>query len=294
MGTRHCWTVLLVSGALAGCAHLADPIARGELPVIDVHTHTDFGTKPEPAAGIPYTLEEYLRQRREAHVAASVSLAHYEDPNSPDLAREHVLRCAGVGTQVDVKEIESGLAAGRYGCIKIYLGYIPRAAADPAYEPVYQLAARRKVPVVFHTGDTYAKSGLLKYSEPLGIDEVAVAHRDVNFVIAHLGNPWIESAAEVAYKNPNVYVEGSALLVGDLSRLPTAQVEEYMIRPIRWAFGYIEDPGKFLYGTDWPLNDMKAYLEAYKKAIPRRYWPDVFCRNAMKVFPIPADWARCP
>ena len=39
--------------------------------------------------------------------------------------------------------------------------------------------------------------------------------RRSTFVIAHCGNPWIESAAEVAYKNPNVYIECSAMLTGD-------------------------------------------------------------------------------
>jgi hypothetical protein len=57
----------------------------------------------------------------------------------------------------------------------------------------------------------------VKFSHPLTIDEVAVDHPDITFVIAHAGNPWIESAAEVAYKNPNVYLDGSAFVIGDCS-----------------------------------------------------------------------------
>src|SRR5690606_37297494 len=136
----------------------------------------------------------------------------------------------------------------------------------------YKLAEKYDVPVVFHTGDTYDQDGLLKYSDPLTIDEVAVKHRKVNFVIAHMGNPWIQSAAEVAYKNPNVYIDISALLIGDLRKTSAEDMEEYVIKPIKWAFGYTEDPSKLMYGTDWPLTEMSAYIAAVKKAIPREHW----------------------
>ena len=293
---RRALPLLLCCGL--GCAHFrgaaAGPAEPGLPAVIDVHTHTTFGAGLDGGTGKPDTLDEFLRQRREAGIAASVSFNQWAGAPSADLSAHHVLHCAGVGDKIDPQALARGLEDHRYGCIKIYLGYIRRYASDPAYDPVYRLAARHKVPVVFHTGDTVDKSGLLKYADPLTIDEVAVANRDVNFVIAHLGNPWIESAAEVAYKNPNVYVEASALLVGDLSRFPPEQVEEYMVKPIRWAFGYIEDPKKFMFGTDWPLNDMKAYLEAYKKAIPREHWKAVFRENALRVFNIPREWADGP
>ncbi|GAF15492.1 amidohydrolase [Bacillus sp. JCM 19045] len=56
------------------------------------------------------------------------------------------------------------------------------------YKPVYHLAEKHHVPVVFHTGDTYAENAILKYAHPLTIDEVAVQHRNVTFVMAHLGD----------------------------------------------------------------------------------------------------------
>jgi predicted TIM-barrel fold metal-dependent hydrolase len=117
------------------------------------------------------------------------------------------------------------------------------------------------------------------------VDEVSVDHRKVNFVIAHCGNPWIESAAEVAYKNPNVYLDGSALLIGDLETMPPEKVDEYVVRPLRWIFGYVEDPTKLMFGTDWPLTSVKPYLKAFQQAIPREHWKAVFHDNALRVFP---------
>lgn len=103
--------------------------------------------------------------------------------------------------------------------MKIYLGYYPYYAFDDVYQPVYELAKKHRVPVVFHTGDTYAEGAILKYAHPLTIDEVAVKHRDVTFVMAHLGDPWCLTAAEVMYKNRNVYADLSGLIVGTTDKV---------------------------------------------------------------------------
>ena len=46
------------------------------------------------------------------------------------------------------------------------------------------------------------------------MDEVAVDNPDVRFVMAHFGNPWLIDAAEVVFKNPNVWADLSGLFVG--------------------------------------------------------------------------------
>ena len=196
-----------------------------------------------------------------------------------------MIHCAGVsGALEDAKRVEEGLKGGRYGCIKIYLGYVKRWASAEEYKVFYRLAEKFDVPVVFHTGDTYDIDGHIKYAEPTTIDEVAVEFRKVTFVIAHLGNPWIQSAAEVAYKNPNVWLEGSALMVGNLDKKSKAAVDELMVKPTKWAFTYLEFPKKLMFGTDWPLTDVASYIAAYKRAIPKEHWKAVFHDNAAKVF----------
>lgn len=253
-----------------------------DLPVIDVHTHTDFDGEDSDSK-IKYTLEGYKSSMTRAGVVAAVS--HSSRKTSAGAAPiENVIQCYGVGEKVNLDQLHRDLKSKKYRCIKIYLGYVFRYASDPLYKKLYKLAEKHDVPVVFHTGDTLDRFGKLKYTDPLTIDEVAVEFPKVTFVIAHLGNPWIESASEVAYKNQNVYIEGSALLIGDFESMSEDKIEEYVIKPLRWSFGYIEDPSKMMFGTDWPLSDMKPYIEAYKKAIPREYWCDVFYNNAKKVF----------
>lgn len=264
------------------------------LPIIDAHTHAHFNGKPEATSGILQTEEQYLKELKEIGGVGAVSHADRGAPAlGGGLEKLPAYQCYGVGQKVNVKDVERALKSKRARCLKIYLGYIHRYAYDAAYRPLYPLAAKYDVPVVFHTGDTYSTKGKLKYADPLTIDEVAVDFPKTTFVIAHLGNPWVESAAQVAYKNPNVYVEASALMIGDLSN--TEEVDTYLVKPLRWAWGYVGDPSKFLYGTDWPLVGMKAYSDAYKKAIPEKHWCDVFFKNAVKVFRMKElEKYRCP
>jgi hypothetical protein len=261
-----CLSLLALQVALAqSSVNKSDATDAQPLSIIDVHTH----------------------QKLPANSGVIGAVRHI-DLDGQDVKEPNVVYCANVRERIDIDRLKAGLKSKRYGCIKIYLGYVYRYAYDKEYEPVYALAKEYDVPVVFHTGDTFAKKGKLKYADPLTIDEVAVDHPDVRFVIAHCGNPWIESAAEVAYKNDNVYLECSALLLGNLDKLPKEQVETYVVRPISWIFGYVEKPTKLMFGSDSPLVDVKPYIDAYKRAIPKEHWKAVFHDNAVRVFKFPA------
>jgi predicted TIM-barrel fold metal-dependent hydrolase len=53
---------------------------------------------------------------------------------------------------------------------------------------------------------------------------------------------------------------------------------------IRLAVDYVEDPGKFMYGSDWPLTPMRPYLALIKRAIDSSHHERVFYANAKEVF----------
>lgn len=276
--------LLLAQGRTTFQTGAKNTSANDAFPIIDVHTHTSFTGDSQEYTGVPKTSAQYFKEWREAGVVGAVAHTSISGGNHHDLKSRNVIYCAGIGPDTTVTQIEAGLKSQKYGCLKIYLGYVHLYAYDKSYEPFYRLAQRYDVPVVFHTGDTDSTKAKLKYSDPLTIDEVAVDHPNVKFVIAHCGNPWIESAAEVTYKNPNVYIECSAMLTGNLDEMPKEKVEVYVVRPIAWVFGYLEDPSKLMFGTDWPLTTMKPYVEAYKRAIPKEHWRAVFHDNAARVF----------
>lgn len=283
---------LLLTGCLFGpkSATTAFPEPRAlsaeeTLPVIDVHIHTRFDGREEATSKTLVTRDQLRLEMKESGVVAAVS--HTSEDESgfyAEAAEDQVIHCLGLGEKIEAKKIDRLLSSGRYHCLKVYLGYVHRFASHEDYRQAYRLAEKHKIPVVLHTGDTYTSKGKLKYADPLTVDEIAVDFPQVKFLIAHLGNPWTKSAAEVAYKNPNVYIEASALLIGNLNEVSPRALERFLLEPISWSFDYIEDPSKFMYGTDWPLTGMRETLKAYKRAIPREHWCRVFYQNAVEFF----------
>lgn len=282
------FSALIWALVFSGCSTTGGAGARlsgdGQLKIIDAHTHVLFNNTPEQSSGVMQSREEFLREMKDNGVVGAVAHTGLKGAYDEDLKTGNVVFCYGVGDRINKEEAEAGLQSGKYGCIKIYLGYVHRCASDGAYKKIYQLAEAYDVPVVFHTGDTYSSTAKLKYADPMTIDEVAVDHPRVRFVIAHCGNPWINTAAEVAYKNANVYIDLSGIMVGNLDRQPGELIDEYLAKPVRWVFHYVGDPSKIMYGSDWPLVDMGQYIRAIKKAIPREHWNAVFHDNAAKVF----------
>jgi predicted TIM-barrel fold metal-dependent hydrolase len=136
--------------------------------------------------------------------------------------------------------------------IKLYPGYKHFYPHDARLGPVYEFAHRRGIPIMIHQGDTLYPDGLVKYAQPLHVDEVAVRYRDVQFVQCHLGNPWIEETAEVVYKNPNVFTDTSGLLGPE--RLPYFErMVQRSVRRLEQAIDFLGSVDRVLYGSDWPL-----------------------------------------
>jgi uncharacterized protein len=181
-------------------------------------------------------------------------------------------------------KIEQALHNPRAVGIKLYPGYYPFSVNDPIYEPVYELAAKFNIPVVIHSGDTFSERGLLKYSHPLAIDELAVTHRHNLFVIAHLGDPWVKESAEIVRKNPNVWTDISGLLVGNQAYMEEMSSNPLIVNEFRHALLYAMSWDKILFGTDWPLAPMTAYLGFVVKIVPEKHLEMVLGKNALKIF----------
>jgi len=181
--------------------------------------------------------------------------------------------------------IESELSRHDTVGIKLYAGYYPYYVYDKIYEPVYHLAAKYNLTIVIHSGATYSDRALLKYSHPLTVDELAVKYRNINFVIAHLGDPWVMDTAAVVAKNPNVYADLSGLLVANESTIVSYRKNRLFMDHIMRSLVYAENYKKFLFGSDWPLAPVKPYIEFVKDLVPEDFHEDVFWKNAVNVFP---------
>ena len=265
------------------------------MKIIDAHLHfatdayfDEIAKAAEHENSADHLLEQY-RMRGMVHgiVMGNLPVEELEPAYPPFLSY-----CIGLDSQVfDMAKlpqklhlIEQHLKSERCVGIKLYPGYASFYLYDDRLAPVYELAARYKKPVTVHTGLTATDKALLKYSHPLVMDEAATKFREVQFVMCHFGNPFLEAAAAVLEKNPNVCADLSGLLEG------RADLDRYFVERagyvglLRTWMDYLGCWDRFLYGTDWPIVNLSEYRDYVTRIVPEERRPAVFFDNANRVY----------
>lgn len=207
--------------------------------------------------------------------------------------QDFISYCCGVdsesitpeNTEASLEAFERHLQRKECVGIKMYPGYNYVYLDDSRHDPFYDLARSYDVPVVIHTGDTAGTRGRLKYSHPLTVDDVAMKFPETRFVVAHCGNPWIIDAIEVTAKNPNVNIDLSGLAEGYFTSAWYCEHFKGYLEHLRTWLTYLDNYEKVMYGSDWPLVNVKSYAEVIASVIPGEHMENVFYRNALNVFP---------
>lgn len=271
--------------------------------IIDCHVHLNQYAD-EAVEALPASLARLKAAMRRNRVDSAIILtSHTVSPGRPSMRQVveavrgtpnlHVVAGISYATfdATTIVELDELLSAGSLRGLKLYPGYEPFYPSDPKLEPAYQLAATHRVPVMIHSGDTYSSRGKVKYAHPLHVDEVAVDHPDVDFVICHLGNPWFTDCMEVVYKNPNVYADLSGLTLGDFND----RFESYMRRQLEELLVWGVDPKHVLYGTDWPIASMESYLTFMDDLkVPAKEKDAIMWGNAARLFRLPEQARSAP
>lgn len=267
--------------------------------IIDAHTHV-WKYEIDGRTATPEMLQKAMKDAGvEYALVIAGEIPSYESlPSSRELielleGRENLFVIAAVSpstlTSERLDELEDHMKTGKVKGVKLYLGYEHYYPNDERLTPLYELAARQNIPVVFHTGFLWDPDnmGLAKYANPLGIDEVAVRFPKLNVVIAHMGNPWLVECAVVAQKNPNVYIDVSGYFAEFVT--PFSEEEKRMfLADLERLHGLIGPHRKLLYGTDWPLYDMKDYVHIASQIPLTAEERDLFFwKNAAELFRIP-------
>ncbi|MBW3600124.1 MAG: amidohydrolase [Planctomycetes bacterium] len=307
--------------ALAGMCLQSGPAraddAADEMTLVDAHVHIinsrlpgGLGKEtplapfdkdqPEAPLRLARTVEDQMRR---AGVTEALCMPRVEVSDDDPLGIRHNLAMAKLVEGVKLhpiglahperfdrdhlKRVEEVLERGDVKALKAYLGYLHYDPYCPAYRPYFKLAGKHNIPVIFHTGDTYSRTAKVKFAHPLKIDEVAVDFPDTKFVLAHFGNPWIMDAAEVLYKNANVFADLSAFLIGDAAAFAAMEQEGVLARVaerVKEAIAFSEAPHKFLFGSDWPLAPVTAYRDFVKRMFPPQHHGAVFGGTARELF----------
>jgi predicted TIM-barrel fold metal-dependent hydrolase len=276
--------------------------------MIDMHVHLVHPqipgvlTVPDVILGRPEEVAAWFRQEvHEAGVTHALGMGHLNGSPDDPLGIRSTLTIAelvpgvhpiGIAdpTRTDADHlgrVEKQLQSGKVKALKAYLGYTHFGPDSRNYYPYYELAAHYGTPFIFHTGDNYSTAAKVKFAHPLLVDEVAVDFRGVQFVMAHLGNPWFTDAAEVLYKNPNVWADLSGILIGDDDCFRAIRERGAMGRVagrIRDALEFADCPDRVLYGSDWPLARLTTYRDFIRDVVPKEHHQAVFEDNARRLF----------
>ena len=124
----------------------------------------------------------------------------------------------------------------------------------------------------------------VKYCHPLALDEVAADHKHTRFVMCHFGNPFLDSAAAVVGKNPNVSADLSGILDGRVDLDVYFREQAGYAGLLKTWITAISAWDKLMYGTDWPIVNLGEYIEFIKRLIPEEHWEKIFFDNANRIY----------
>jgi predicted TIM-barrel fold metal-dependent hydrolase len=126
--------------------------------------------------------------------------------------------------------------------------------------PIYEAAAGLGIPLLIHTGMSWAPGTPLERGYPLHLEEPIHQFPKLNFVLAHFGWPWVWEATAMALKYPNVYLDTSCLYYDSpkeffqfvfSKQIPTTVIE----RSLR---------NKIVFGSNYPRVEIKNMVHALK------------------------------
>ncbi|RQP26568.1 amidohydrolase family protein [Piscinibacter terrae] len=136
-------------------------------------------------------------------------------------------------------------------------GFYPH---DKMAWPLYEVIAEHNMPAIFHSGHSGIGSGMrcggglrLEYSNPIHLDDVAIAFPDMQIVIAHPSWPWQDEALSVAMHKPNVFID----LSGWSPKYFPPQLVQYANTLLR---------DRVLFGSDFPLITPERWMKDFEEA----------------------------
>jgi len=148
---------------------------------------------------------------------------------------------------------------------------------------VYEAAAALGIPVLIHTGMSWAPETPLARGNPMLLEEPIREFPQLNFVLAHWGWPWVWEATALALKYPNVFLDTSCLYYDSpkeflrfvfSQQIPTTVIE----RSLR---------NQVVFGSNYPRVEIKNMVHAVKSlALTEGCLKKIFRENAERLLGI--------
>ena len=170
--------------------------------------------------------------------------------------------------------------------VKIYTCYQEINLDDPSFYRVMELARKHNLPVMFHTGYSYAckrkygKDSMATMYSASDLTCLAPRYPDVTFIFSHMSKPFFFEIME-ACKYPNIYTDMSGIIDssydGDEIPVCTEEIKLFLKKC---------GPRKLLFGTDFPVQThahSARFIEDAMKDRPVEEKELVYYGNAARV-----------
>ena len=310
-------------------------VPRAKFPVIDVHSHHRSNTAPDRlkqilgemdqlnlgvlvnlSGGSGARLQETVATFRKAYPKRFAVFANldFSGIDAPDWGQKAAAQLA-----VDVKNGAQGLKFFKNFGMDVQAGGKRVHVDDPKLDPVFEVCAREKIPVLIHVAEPAEffqphdkhnerwlelklRPGRKRPPEPsfetlIGErDRLVKRHPKVNFIYAHMG--WhgndLKRLGKLFDENPNLYVDVAAVLY-ELGRVPVSGREFMNKYADRILFGKdTYEPSEYPYY--WRVFETRdeyfdyyrryhAHWQLYGLDLPDETLKKLYYKNALRLIP---------
>jgi predicted TIM-barrel fold metal-dependent hydrolase len=316
------------------------PVPRAKYPVVDIHGHPPTLTSPEVVGRVVDAMNAInLGVMVNASGASGDRLRQSLDAIRASGQRDRLVMFTNISVQnvgpgygqQAARQLEADVKAGALGLGEIMkgLGLSSRKSDgtrlkvdDPELDPIWETAARLKVPVFIHTADPPEFFEPLDYSNERWLemalfpgrryfdrsrfppfeelmrerDHLVQKHPKTTFVLAHLG--WhahdLGRLGRMMDQMPNLYAEIGAILY-DLGRQPRTAHDFFVKYQDRVLFGkdsFQPDEYPYYWRTletadeyfDY-YRDYHAFWKLYGLALPDQVLRKLYYANALRIIP---------
>jgi len=256
---------------------------------IDVHVHTELarnGHDPMPAhlreaAGRYFgsdeplpTVDDVAAYYRARGIAAVVFTVDWESRSGiPPIPNEEIAEAAAANSDVmipfasvdparpdAVARARTLIADHGVKGFKFHPNLQAFFPNDRSAYPLYEVIAEAGLPALFHSGHSGIGTGLkggggflLKYSNPMCLDDVAADFPELEIVLAHPSFPWQDEAISVCLHKANVWID----LSGWSPKYFPPQLVQYANTQLKT---------RVLFGSDYPLITPDRWLADFEQA----------------------------
>ena len=256
---------------------------------IDAHTHIcndlirrEYFSKTNSFAVVMQFLDKFVTDDLQEDSVQTVR----------DDSRLFLCPCVDIHKDIppQLEKIEKLMPSVKIVGLKIFLTYQKGRYDEEEMLPIYEFANKHNLSITFHTGScslVLPTDNDTEGSRAIYLEKIAEKFPKVNFILAHMGDPYYDETMRIVHEYENMFTDFSGAYEPGT---PEGESLDWAINTFANAINQFPDSyKKILYGTDFcpPIN--LSCIEEYDETIERIFTPDqfedVYFNNALRAFP---------